>query len=103
MGEGSKIAWTDNTFNPVKGCEKVSDGCKFCYAERDTKRYGLNYCHEISINRRGYEHRYVVIKLHASAPSREQAWKEAIERIKSASLTREEHAAVDRALAEITK
>jgi len=41
MGEGSKIAWTDSTFNPVKGCEKVSEGCKFCYAERDTKRYGL--------------------------------------------------------------
>lgn len=41
MGEGSKIAWTNNTFNPVKGCDKVSEGCKFCYAERDTKRYGL--------------------------------------------------------------
>lgn len=31
--ENSKIAWTDNTFNPWIGCTKVSDGCKFCYAE----------------------------------------------------------------------
>ena len=26
--------WTDNTFNPWGGCQKVSDGCKYCYAER---------------------------------------------------------------------
>ena len=32
--ENSHIAWTDNTFNPWSGCQKVSDGCKFCYAER---------------------------------------------------------------------
>lgn len=41
MGENSKIAWTTHTFNPVKGCAKVSEGCKHCYAEADTKRYGL--------------------------------------------------------------
>ena len=28
------IAWTDETWNPVTGCTKVSNGCKFCYAER---------------------------------------------------------------------
>ena len=33
MGEKSKIQWTDHTFNPWIGCEKVSDGCKNCYAE----------------------------------------------------------------------
>lgn len=31
--ENSKIEWTDHTFNPWIGCTKVSDGCKFCYAE----------------------------------------------------------------------
>jgi len=31
--ERSKIAWTDHTFNPWIGCTKVSDGCKYCYAE----------------------------------------------------------------------
>ena len=33
MGKKSKIGWTDDTANPWIGCEKVSDGCKFCYAE----------------------------------------------------------------------
>ena len=27
------IGWTTYTWNPVSGCEKVSEGCKFCYAE----------------------------------------------------------------------
>lgn len=30
----TKIEWTDETWNPVSGCSKVSDGCKHCYAER---------------------------------------------------------------------
>ena len=29
----SKIEWTDTTWNPVTGCDKVSPGCKHCYAE----------------------------------------------------------------------
>lgn len=33
MAENTKIGWTDHTFNPWMGCTKVSDGCKFCYAE----------------------------------------------------------------------
>lgn len=33
MGENSKIEWTHHTFNPWRGCTKVSDGCKHCYAE----------------------------------------------------------------------
>lgn len=31
--KGSKIAWTDNTFNPWIGCTKKSPGCANCYAE----------------------------------------------------------------------
>jgi protein gp37 len=30
----STIEWTDSTWNPVTGCEKISQGCKFCYAKR---------------------------------------------------------------------
>jgi len=30
----TKIAWTDETWNPVHGCSKVSAGCENCYAER---------------------------------------------------------------------
>jgi protein gp37 len=41
MSANSKIEWTHHTFNPWWGCVKVSDGCKNCYAERDSKRYGL--------------------------------------------------------------
>lgn len=33
MAEDSKIQWTDHTFNPWRGCTKISDGCKHCYAE----------------------------------------------------------------------
>ncbi len=34
MSEKSKIQWTDDTYNPWRGCTKVSDGCKNCYAEK---------------------------------------------------------------------
>lgn len=34
----SKIEWTDETWNPVTGCTKVSLGCKNCYAEREWPR-----------------------------------------------------------------
>jgi protein gp37 len=40
MAELSKIEWTTHTFNPWWGCTKVSDGCKFCYAEAIARRYG---------------------------------------------------------------
>jgi protein gp37 len=33
MGEETKIEWTDHTFNPWIGCQKVSPGCDHCYAE----------------------------------------------------------------------
>lgn len=32
MSEHSEIQWTDHTFNSWSGCEKVSEGCTFCYA-----------------------------------------------------------------------
>jgi protein gp37 len=35
----SKIEWTDATWNPVRGCTKVSPGCKHCYAERFAERF----------------------------------------------------------------
>lgn len=40
--EKSIIAWTDHTFNPWMGCQKVSAGCKNCYAETLTRnRMGI--------------------------------------------------------------
>ena len=34
----SSIEWTEMTWNPTTGCDKVSSGCKFCYAEIMSKR-----------------------------------------------------------------
>jgi len=34
----SSIEWTELTWNPVTGCNKISPGCKFCYAEVMSKR-----------------------------------------------------------------
>lgn len=39
MGK-TTISWTDYSFNPVWGCQKVSPGCAHCYAERFAKRVG---------------------------------------------------------------
>jgi protein gp37 len=38
MADGSRIEWTEATWNPVTGCSKISPGCKHCYAERLAKR-----------------------------------------------------------------
>ncbi len=38
MATKSTIEWTELTWNPVTGCNKVSAGCKFCYAEVMAKR-----------------------------------------------------------------
>jgi protein gp37 len=39
MSDQSKIEWTDATWNPVRGCTKVSPGCKHCYAETFAERF----------------------------------------------------------------
>ena len=39
MSDGSAIEWTDATWNPVRGCTKVSPACKFCYAETFAERF----------------------------------------------------------------
>lgn len=39
MSDHSDIEWTDATWNPVRGCKKVSPGCKHCYAETFAERF----------------------------------------------------------------
>ena len=34
----SSIEWTEMTWNPTTGCNKISAGCKFCYAEVMSRR-----------------------------------------------------------------
>jgi protein gp37 len=38
MGQKSTIEWTETTWNPLTGCDKISPGCTHCYAERMSKR-----------------------------------------------------------------
>jgi len=38
VGDRSSIEWTEATWNPVTGCDRVSPGCDNCYAERLAKR-----------------------------------------------------------------
>ncbi len=38
MTTASKIEWTEQTWNPIVGCTKISAGCKHCYAETMAKR-----------------------------------------------------------------
>src|SRR5438094_866741 len=39
MAQHSKIEWTGKTWNPVRGCSKISPGCKLCYAARQAARF----------------------------------------------------------------
>lgn len=43
MSDKTKIQWADATWNPVRGCSKVSKGCQFCYAERVSNRFGWDF------------------------------------------------------------
>lgn len=42
MGESTGISWTDATWNPWRGCKKISPGCKNCYMFAGQKFRGLN-------------------------------------------------------------
>ena len=44
----TKIEWTEQTWNPSVGCDKVSEGCKNCYAESMARRLK-------AMNTKGYE------------------------------------------------
>jgi protein gp37 len=39
MSNSSKIEWTDATWNPVRGCTKISPGCSNCYAKTFAERF----------------------------------------------------------------
>jgi len=38
MADNTGIEWTDATWNPIRGCSRVSDGCRHCYAETQAAR-----------------------------------------------------------------
>src|SRR3990167_2673132 len=39
VSTNSAIQWTDSTWNPVRGCVKISPGCAHCYAETFAERF----------------------------------------------------------------
>jgi protein gp37 len=39
MSDNSTIEWTDATWNPIRGCTKISPGCAHCYAETFAERF----------------------------------------------------------------
>jgi protein gp37 len=60
MSEHSKIEWTDTTWNPLRGCTKISPGCKHCYAETFAERFRGVTGHPYE---RGFDPRLVPDKL----------------------------------------
>lgn len=39
MSDKTRIEWTDATWNPIRGCSRVSEGCRHCYAETVANRF----------------------------------------------------------------
>src|SRR6202453_4119133 len=39
MSQNSDIEWTDATWNPIRGCTKITPGCDHCYAETFAERF----------------------------------------------------------------
>ena len=68
MATNSPIEWTQNTWNPVTGCSKVSAGCKNCYAARMAKRL-----HRMGVAR--YRNDFKVT-LHQDLVSLPMSWKQ---------------------------
>ena len=60
MSNNSKIEWTDATWNPVRGCSKVSPGCLHCYAETFAERFRGVPAHPFEL---GFDLRLVPEKL----------------------------------------
>lgn len=56
MSDDTGIEWTDATWNPIRGCSRVSEGCRHCYAESVAARFsgpGLPYEGLVRIGPRG--------------------------------------------------
>ncbi len=67
MSVKSEIEWTDATWNPVRGCTKISPGCKHCYAETFAERFRGVKGHPYEY---GFDLRLIPSKLGAPLKSR---------------------------------
>ncbi|MCK7591289.1 phage Gp37/Gp68 family protein [Subsaxibacter sp. CAU 1640] len=64
----SSIEWTEVTWNPTTGCKKISQGCKFCYAEIMTRRLK-------AMGQEKYADGFKKIRTHESELNRPYTWK----------------------------
>ena len=54
MSDGSSIEWTDASWNPTRGCSRISPGCERCYAERTAARFvGGTYAGLVRLGKNG--------------------------------------------------
>jgi protein gp37 len=63
----SSIEWTELTWNPTTGCDKLSAGCKFCYAEVMTKRLK-------AMGQEKYADGFKIIRTHEAELTRPFTW-----------------------------
>jgi protein gp37 len=76
MAESSNIVWTHSSWNPWWGCTKVSPLCDFCYAERDSKRYGFDVWGQGKERRYfGDKHWNEPLKWNAKAAKTSEPWR----------------------------
>ncbi|CAD0219899.1 DUF5131 family protein [Chryseobacterium sp. JV274] len=64
----SSIEWTEMTWNPTTGCTKISQGCKFCYAEIMTRRLK-------AMGQEKYKDGFKIIREHPIALNVPYLWK----------------------------
>jgi protein gp37 len=68
----SRIEWTDEVWNPVTGCTKVSQGCKHCYAETIAGRFWET---QYKPNEDGGPRKFTDIRVHAERLMEPLKWK----------------------------
>lgn len=68
----TNIEWTDETWNPVTGCDKVSPGCKFCYAEGIADRF---FAKQYPPNEDGSPRKFTDVRCHVERLEEPLHWK----------------------------
>ena len=68
----TSIEWTDATWNPVTGCQKISPGCKNCYAEGIAERF---FAKQYPANADGSLRKFTDVRVHADRLGEPLHWK----------------------------
>jgi protein gp37 len=107
MAQTTGISWTDATWNVAVGCDKVSEGCEFCYMMRDGERFSRDWNGTVTKTKSVFTaplkwkaQKAALQKKYRNAPLPEKEAKrlvelEAIEKIFTSSLTDVFHPQID--------